>query len=286
MKILPEQPNIEFLRREARTLKAQHRAQDNSVYKLIGHFDTSFHGLDQQQLFARKFSILDAQRVKARQYGFASWRRLKLFVQKASVQSSDFNETLRLELLQRNKMREALLRRAKNKKYNAKSRFEEFNDESKAILEKVFDQYGWPGPQVVGRDGAEACFWLGLTDSSNSQFQYKSTNLMKDSLPKGECHGIQYAITIDRWLCLSYQPTLFGSFNDFNEESGYVEYTSDVVDPKNLNKRRAEVGLPNFEADNRELRQRAIDRKWPEYKQSDWEKMKRQWALKGGYISE
>ena len=285
MKSLPEQPNLEFLRREARTLRSQHRAQDNSVCKVIGHFDTSFHGLNQTQLFARKFSILDAQRVTARQYGFASWKRLRFFVLKATELTSDFNAPLREELLRRNVMREALLRRAKHKKADSVRRYREFNYESKAILQNVYEQYGWPGPQIVGRDGVEACFWLGLRDANNSQFQYRSAQLMKDSLPRGECYGVVYAITVDRWLNLSYQPTLFGAFNDFNEESGCVEYTSDVVDSKNLNKRRAEVGLRDFATENQELTQRALDQKWPRHSQSDWKKMKRKWALVGGYIS-
>jgi len=45
MKILPDRPNLEFLRREAQTLKSRHRARDASVCDAIGHFDTSMHGL-------------------------------------------------------------------------------------------------------------------------------------------------------------------------------------------------------------------------------------------------
>jgi len=285
MKTLPELPNLEFLRREARTLRAQHRAKDKSVCEIIGHFDTSFHDLVDDEIFARKFSIIDAQRVTARQYSFASWRRLKLFVKKATVQTSAFNATLRDDLIRRNMMREALVRRVKNKKPGARKALEDFIDESHATLQSIYSHYGWPGPQIVGRDGTEACFWLGVTHSKNAEFQHETAMLMKDSLPKGECYGIKYAITIDRWLCLSYQPTVYGSFNDFNKESGCVEYSSDVIDPRNLNKRRAEVGLPNFEAANQELRQRATEQKWPKEEQATWEEMKRQWAVDGGYIA-
>ena len=108
---------------------------------------------------------------------------------------------------------------------------------------------------------------------------------MKEALPRGECYGHAYAITIDRWLCLSYRPQIYGSFNDFNEETGRVEYSSDVIDPKNLNKRRAEVGLGNFDAENRKLNSLATLQKWPRHSQSEWESKKRQWALEGGHIS-
>ena len=285
MKFLPKQPSLEFLNREARALKLQHRTKDESVCKTIGHFDTSFHGLKNDEIFARKFSILDAQRVTARQYGFASWRRLKLFVQKSTSQTNDYNPELRDMLLRRKVMLDALAKRAKKKKPDGRERYREFIDESQAIIKEIYKKYGWPGPQIVGRDGAEACYWLGLSSSKNSKFLRESAMLLENSLPKGECSGIDYAITIDRWLMLSYKPTLFGSVVDFNQDSGIVEYTSDVVDPDNLNKRRSEVGLQIFEEANRELRERLTKEKRPNYKQADWEKMKRQWALKGGYVS-
>ena len=132
MKFLPTQPSLEFLSREARELKSQHRAKDNSVCKTIGHFDTSFHGLKNDEIFARKFSILDAQRVTARQYGFASWRRLKLFVQKSTNQANDYNTELRDVLLSRKIMLDALAKRAKKKKPDGRERYIEFIDESQS----------------------------------------------------------------------------------------------------------------------------------------------------------
>ena len=41
MKYLPEKANYEFLRREARELRAKHRAKDNSVFEIIVHYDTN-----------------------------------------------------------------------------------------------------------------------------------------------------------------------------------------------------------------------------------------------------
>jgi len=76
MKILPERPNLSFLLREAKKLKSAHRSGDNSICATIGHFDISLHGLSDEAIFDTRFSILDAQRVVARQYGFSSWARL------------------------------------------------------------------------------------------------------------------------------------------------------------------------------------------------------------------
>jgi len=88
----------------------KHRAKDETIFGIIGHYDTSFQGLNQEEVFARKFSIIDAQRVTARQYCFASWRRLKLFVQKATVKTEKYDPRLRYMLLRRNEARAALIR--------------------------------------------------------------------------------------------------------------------------------------------------------------------------------
>ncbi len=285
MKTLPDSPNYEYLRREARALRAKHRAKDSSVIEIIGHFDTSFHGLSADEIFARKFSIIDAQRVLARQYHFSSWRRLKLFVKKSTEKTDQYQPELRKKLLRRNAKRNALVRRAKDGRVGAIESLNEFNAESVEVIRGVFELYGWPGPQLIGRDGMDACFWLVVSHTSDSRFQYDSAMLMKEALPRGECYGDAYAVTIDRWLCLSYQSTIFGAFNDFNEETGCVEYSSDVIDPDNLNKRRAEVGLINFESANKQLNKMATERKWPSYSKSEWENKKHKLALAGGYVS-
>ena len=152
MKHLPENPNIEYLRRKARALRAKHRAKDKSVLEIVGHYDTSYHGLSQGEIFAKKFSIIDAQRVVARQYCFASWRRLRLFIQKSTERTNEFNGALREDLLRRNRMRQALIRRVKNRKPGAAEQLNDFTEKSQELVKNVYLQFGWPGPQLVGRD--------------------------------------------------------------------------------------------------------------------------------------
>ena len=231
------------------------------------------------------FSILDAQRVIARQYGFASWRRLKLFIQKSTQQSADYDQALAEQLTRRNAMRVALMRRYTSKKAGWFDHLDDFNEESVEMLEAIYDKYGWVGPQIVGREGIEACYWLGINCLKNSQFQYRSAELMREALPLGECYGGYYAVSIDRSLTLSYKPSIFGAFNDFNEHSDRVEYSDNVVDPKNLNKRRAQVGLMNLNKANEEWADMIRQRKAYRYTKDEWQALKRKWALEGGYIA-
>ena len=74
---LPEQPNLEQLRKQARELLRSYRSGKPSAVAEVDRFD----------LRADKdhFALNDAQRVIARAYGFASWAKLKAFVDGANV---------------------------------------------------------------------------------------------------------------------------------------------------------------------------------------------------------
>jgi len=285
MKNLPNQPNLEFLRREARAIKARHRAGDASICEIIRHFDTSMHGFSEDEVLSSNFSIIDAQRVTARQYAFASWARLKLFVQKSS-NAEDFNPELSESILKRKRVYDALLKRYKKSKWknNAASRWDDFNKESGDIFREIYTKYGWPGPHIIGREGVEASFYLAANNTYDSEFQKLTAGMMKEALPKGECFGIMYASITDRCLSLAYKPNVYGTSPDFNDETGRVELSRNVIDPDNLNKRRAEVGLPDFETQNREGIEEEIKRGRLQTDREDWTQYKRKVALKGGYI--
>lgn len=289
MKTLPQHPNLDYLRRESRALRDKHRNRDNSVCDVIGHFDTSFHGLTPSQIFDSQFSILDAQRVTARQYCFASWRRLKLFVDKSTKKTDSYNTELKKQIIERNQKRLALIKDCQESKEGTKEALNTFILKTHEMLEKIYDEYdGWIGPQVLGADGTQALFEVGLSHSLNSGFQYKSAMLMKEALPKGECLGFNYAMVMDRWLNLSYKPSIYGCFNDFNEITGRVELSNNVIDRKNLNKRRAEVGLDDFDRANQDFVGIVLSHQQqdPEYYSKEgWQESKRKWALEGGYIA-
>jgi ankyrin repeat protein len=74
---LPAQPNLEQLRKQAKDLLAAYRAADPAAVEEVHRFE---HHPD-----ADAFSLNDAQRVLARAYGYASWGKLKAFVDGANV---------------------------------------------------------------------------------------------------------------------------------------------------------------------------------------------------------
>jgi ankyrin repeat protein len=74
---LPKQPNLEQLRKQAKELREQYRADDPAAIAEVHQFE---HRPD-----PRAFALNDAQRVLARAYGYESWPRLKAFVDGANI---------------------------------------------------------------------------------------------------------------------------------------------------------------------------------------------------------
>src|ERR1700723_1555638 len=74
---LPEQPNLEQLRKQAKELLQEFRAGVPSATAEVSQFERNPD--------SNRFALSDAQRVIARAYGFASWPRLKAFVDGANI---------------------------------------------------------------------------------------------------------------------------------------------------------------------------------------------------------
>ena len=89
MKSLPKNPSLEFLKKEAKALRALHKRGDPSCCERLRQNDTSFKTKSDTELLSEKFSINDAQRIIAREYGYSSWAMLKHYIE--SLTSPLFN---------------------------------------------------------------------------------------------------------------------------------------------------------------------------------------------------
>ena len=81
MKSLATKPNIEFLKKAAKDLRALHKQGDATCCERMRNFDVSLKAKSDAEILSSKFSINDAQRIVAREYGYSSWASLKRFIQ-------------------------------------------------------------------------------------------------------------------------------------------------------------------------------------------------------------
>jgi len=107
----------------------------------------------------------------------------------------------------------------------------------------IVRQYGWPGPELVGRDGAEAAFLL--VQHANLTFQKEMLPLVEKAYRSGGLSGQSYALLLDRVLVGEGKPQVYGTqAKRFEEWKGQEPVLEPIEDEANVDKRRAEVGLP------------------------------------------
>lgn len=108
-----------------------------------------------------------------------------------------------------------------------------------AVL-KIIDERGWPGSSLVGGN-ANTTVWLVIQHAPLAT-QEKYLPLLKESVKKGESRGSNLALLEDRIEMRNERPQIYGSQISMNKETKKYEVFN-LLDPENVDKRRAEVGL-------------------------------------------
>jgi len=110
-------------------------------------------------------------------------------------------------------------------------------------IKAIVSRYGWPDPELVGRDGSEAAFLL--VQHADSAFQKQMLPLVEKAYKTGGLSGQSYALLLDRVRVGDGKPQVYGTqAKRFEEWKGQEPVLEPIEDEANLDKRRAEVGLP------------------------------------------
>ena len=121
-------------------------------------------------------------------------------------------------------------------------------------MRAIVTRYGWPGPELVGRDGAEAAFLL--VQHADHAFQKEMLPLVEKAYRSAGLSGESYALLVDRVLVGDGKPQVYGTqAKRFEEWKGQEPVLQEIEDEANVDKRRAEVGLPPI-AEYREILKR------------------------------
>lgn len=103
---------------------------------------------------------------------------------------------------------------------------------------RIIDQYGWPGPDIVGDEGNEAVF---LTiQHADPVTQNKYIDVMRAAVKAGKAQGEALALLEDRVALGKGEKQIYGSQIGMDDSGTYI---APMIDPDNVDKRRAAVGL-------------------------------------------
>ena len=122
-------------------------------------------------------------------------------------------------------------------------------------LDRIIDEFGWPGGSLVGSDGAEAA-WLILQHAIGSpRFQRKCLPILKNAVEDGEVPAFQVACLEDRICVFEGRPQRYGTQFDWDGNGKLSPHP--IEDPERVDEQRASVGLGPLCEKIQEMRQRA-----------------------------
>jgi hypothetical protein len=84
-KRLPANPSLDHLKYQAKDLLSQHVQRELSSAQRLREFHPNLHSATDREIFSTHLSLGDAQLAIAREYGFASWVRLKRHIEKPGL---------------------------------------------------------------------------------------------------------------------------------------------------------------------------------------------------------
>lgn len=107
-------------------------------------------------------------------------------------------------------------------------------------VKKILDEKGWVGKDKVGAQANSALFLV--IQHADLETQKKYLPMMKEAVTKGNASPASLALLIDRIEIREGRKQIYGSQIGTNP-SNKTLYVLPLVDPDNVDKRRAEVGL-------------------------------------------
>jgi hypothetical protein len=105
VKRLPANPNLDHLKHQAKDLSRDHAAGGQGIAQRIREFHPRFNQATDAEIFVARLGLSDAQLTIAREYGFASWARLKRHIEKSTLSDQ-------LNLPHHERIEDAIFRRA------------------------------------------------------------------------------------------------------------------------------------------------------------------------------
>jgi type IV pilus assembly protein PilB len=98
-RLLPPQPNLEHLKKEAKKLHKSHTVGDPDICRLLRHL-SKFADLSDDEILLAEVSLTDMQYALAMDYGFVSWKALRQSVRESEKLKEPVGESTRKVLLE------------------------------------------------------------------------------------------------------------------------------------------------------------------------------------------
>jgi len=152
-------------------------------------------------------------------------------------------------------------------------------------LERVIEQWGWPGQSLVGEDGAQAAWVIAQHAISQPAFQRKCLELIREAVSQGDMPKKAEAYLTDRICFNERRPQIYGTVFDWDEDGHLSPWT--IEQPGGVDIRREKAGLPPLEQTIEDMRKQANEEgNTPPANYQTRQQDIEQWAKQVGWIVE
>ncbi len=138
---------------------------------------------------------------------------------------------------------------------------QEYHPKIKAVHEKnnkriksIISTYGWPGFDLVGKDGCEAAWLLVQHSVLDITFMESCIPLLESAVKNEQAEGWQLAFLKDRVLTMSGLPQIYGTQFDITKDGKM--FSLPLENPTLVNKLRKEIGLEPIEERLKDMQKR------------------------------
>ena len=107
-------------------------------------------------------------------------------------------------------------------------------------VKAMLDQYGWLGPDIIGKQGSSTLFLV--IQHSDQETQEKYLPVMREAVKNGKASSRSLALLVDRVALGQGKKQIYGSQISMDMKT-QLHYVRPLEDPDNVDKRRSEVGL-------------------------------------------
>lgn len=111
-------------------------------------------------------------------------------------------------------------------------------------VQKILDERGWLSPKIIGNHGNSTLFLV--IQHSPLEVQEKYLPMMREAVKNGNARASSLALLEDRVSLRKGGKQIYGSQIGRDQETGEY-FVSPLIDPENVDERRAEVGLGPIE---------------------------------------
>lgn len=111
-------------------------------------------------------------------------------------------------------------------------------------VRQILDEYGWLGPETIGKPGSNALFLVIQHADLESQLKYLP--MMRRAVGERKANGGALALLEDRTALRQGEKQVYGSQIGTDSEAG-EKYVMPLIEPEQVNERRAAVGLSTIE---------------------------------------